>query len=150
VSVLLRQAHGFESIRMITDVLLVEDLAFAHRVPNRELQIHLRPSTHAMPGDPHSNSVTGLNEVADRFDCVAVPGSTELLELLHDCLPPYEGTWFRNTLDNPHDGVRVEQITDGVRVSTIPRLVGGSHDLHVLVRNTPSPALRMGDFIRRV
>src|SRR5207244_3558253 len=41
----------------------------------------------------------------------------------------------------------VEALDPRVEVVAIPRFEGGSHDLHVLLRNTPSPAPQDGYFI---
>src|SRR5438132_12361407 len=51
---------------------------------------------------------------------------------------------------NPPLDVRIEVLCSTGEVSAVERFVPSTDSFHVLLRNTPSPALRIGDFIRRV
>ena len=86
---------------------MVEDPALAHREDERQLHVRLRAVACATPDVPHDDSVAGVDEVADRFRGVGVPGLAELLELAHDGLPTYVGPRLRPTLRGPHDDVGV-------------------------------------------
>jgi hypothetical protein len=46
--------------------------------------------------------------------------------------------------------LRANDLNESRDVSSADQVVETKHDLHVLLRNTPSPALRMGDFMGRV
>jgi hypothetical protein len=74
VRALLRQPHGFEGFGVIQEELLVDDPACAHHKDVRDLQAHLRALACNTPGVPHGNSVAGVDEVADRFHYIGVPG----------------------------------------------------------------------------
>src|SRR3954465_2574372 len=84
---------------------------------------------------PHDNSVGSIDEVANRLQCVVVPGLADLLELAHDRVPTHEWALFRPTLGGPHDGVWVVQLTKRVHVARVPRIEGCSCNLHVLLRH---------------
>ena len=101
---LLRQPHGFERLGVIPEELRAEDPALAQRSDASQLNGRLRAVTCAAPHDPHCNSVADVNEVADQFQCVVVPGSTELLPLAHDRIPTYEGAGLGPPLRTPQNG----------------------------------------------
>ena len=90
-----------------------------------------------MPDEPHGNSVANVGEVADQFQGVGIPSVAELLDEAHDGLPTHLRPRLRPTVRVPHDGVRVEQLTPGIHVPSVPRLEVGPHDLHVLLRHRP-------------
>src|SRR3954462_14377927 len=99
VSVLLRQPQGFEGLRVIPEELLVDDLAPAHHKDVCDLHVHLRAiACGDAPGLPHGNSVAGIDEVADRFHYVGVPGFADVLPLAHDRVPAYERPRLRPPL----------------------------------------------------
>jgi hypothetical protein len=104
----------------------------------------------ATPDVSHGDSVARVDEVADRYPGVGIPGVAELLVKTHDGLAPYVGPRLRPILHGPHDDVGIVKLTKCVHVPRVPRLEESTHDFHVLLRNTPSPALRMGDFMCRV
>src|SRR4029077_10911874 len=68
---LLRKPGGFEGVVVIPEVLDVEDPSFANRVDDRALQVHLAAKARAMEDHPHDHSITGVDEVADRFKASA-------------------------------------------------------------------------------
>src|ERR1051326_2560840 len=80
---LLRQTDRFEGLRVVPEELLVEDPALAHGEDDRQLHIRLRALACATVDMPHDHSVGGVDEVADRFQCVGVPRTAELLPLAH-------------------------------------------------------------------
>ena len=106
---------------MIPEELLVDDPALAHREDIRQLDVRLRALAYPTPDLPHDNSVAGVDEVADRFHGVGIPGFADLLPLAHDRLPTHERPRLRPTLRRSHDDVGVVQLTKGVHVSRIPR-----------------------------
>src|SRR5207248_10224941 len=120
------------------------------REDERSLQVQVRAVARATPDVSHGDSVARVDEVADRYQGVGIPGAAELLVKAHGGLATYVWPRLRPTLRGPHDDVGVVKLTKCIHVRRVPHLEQGSHDLHVLVRNTASPSLRMGDFIRRV
>src|SRR2546421_3793470 len=114
-----------------------DDPALAHRVDARHRQVRLRAVAHATPDGPQNNSVGGVDEVANQFEGVGIPGLAHLLELAHDRLPTYVWPRLRPSLRGPPDDARIARLTKGVHVPRVPRLEGGSHDLHVLLRHRP-------------
>src|SRR2546428_8273602 len=96
---LLREAHGFEGLRVIPEPLLIEDPAITHHKDVCDLQVHLRAVDCCdTPYVPHGNAVAGVDEVADRFHYVGVPGFADVLPLAHDRLPAYPRSRLRPTL----------------------------------------------------
>ena len=60
-----------------------------------------------MPDLPHDNMIGDVDEVADRFNYVGVPGLAELLELAHDGLPTHKRARLRPALGRFRDCVGV-------------------------------------------
>src|SRR5438552_634479 len=103
----------------------------------------------ATEGDDLIASVDYLFE----FDAEVIEGRTPGLPKTNDIL----GSTIRlvrravGKLErNPPLDVRVEVLCSTGEVSAVERFVPSTDSFHVLLRNTPSPALRIGDFIRRV
>src|SRR3954454_23311385 len=97
VSVLLRQPHGFEGLRMVREELHTEDLALAQGVDVRVLHVGLGATAFATPDEPRRNAVANIDEVADLFKGVGIPRVAELLDLAPDRLPTYVGSRLRPT-----------------------------------------------------
>src|SRR5437867_1706099 len=89
-SVLVREPHGFEGFGVIPEKLHEEQFALAHGVDARHLQVCLRATAYAAPDEPHNDSTSGVDEVADRVQCIAVEGLAQLLPLAHYLLPTHE------------------------------------------------------------
>src|SRR4051812_42786818 len=75
---LLREAKGFEGLRVIPEELVVENLSLADRIDSRHLQTRLGAVASAPPEVRHDNSVRGVDEVADRLQGVRIPCSTKV------------------------------------------------------------------------
>src|SRR5262245_51790256 len=136
---LLRKPGGFEGFVVIPEVLEVEDPSSADREDLRELHVRFGAKARAVPDLSHDHSFTGVDEVADRFHGVGVPGRPELLELAHDRVAPYEWPRLGPTFGRPRDDVWVIHLTKGVHVASVPRGECGAHDLHVLLRHRLLP-----------
>ena len=137
MSVLLRQAHGFEGVRVVPEELQKNDLALAYRVDARHLQVSVRTAPCAMPDEPHRNAIAKIDEFADELSGVSVPCVAELLQEVHDGVAAHLRPWLRPTFRVPHDPVWVEQLAPGVHVARVPQVEAGFHDLHVLLRHRP-------------
>src|SRR5262245_1415147 len=92
---------------------------------------------YATPGDSNDHSVGRIDEVAEQFRRVGVPGIAHQLELAHYRLSTDKRPRLRPTLRGTQDGVGVVQLTNGIHVRRVPRLDEGFDDLHVLPRHRP-------------
>ena len=132
---LLGQPSSFESLGVIPEELQVDDPAIAQREDVRRLDVRLRALADATPDLPDENSVCGPDEVTDRFHRVRIPGRAELVPFAHERLPADERPGLGPALRGPRHHVGVEELTEGVHVSLVPRLVGGPDYLDVLLRH---------------
>ena len=119
---------------VVPEVLDGKDLAFAQRVDVRHFQVRLRAIACDAPDPPHGDPVPDVDEVADQFQGVDIPGLAHLLELAHDRLPTCVWPRLRPALRRPPDDARVVQLTQGI-LTSVPRPEARSHDLHVLLRH---------------
>src|SRR3954447_21281288 len=88
-----------------------------------------------MPDKPHDYAVSAVNEVADRFQGVGVPGAAELLDKTHYRLWTGIRPRLRPILSRVPDYVRGKEVSPRIHVSRVPRFERGSHDLNVFLRH---------------
>jgi hypothetical protein len=91
VSVLPRQPHRFEGLRVIPEEVQRDDLALTRRKDVRHLQISLRAMPCPTPDLPHGNSVANNDEVAGRYQRIGVPGLACLQPLAMTASLPTNG-----------------------------------------------------------
>ena len=91
----------------------------------------------AMPDEPHRNPVPDVDQVADQFKVVGVPGLAICFQLAHDRLPTHVRPRLWPILRGPPDDARVVQLAEGIHVPLFPHLKAAAHDLHVLLRHRP-------------
>ena len=142
MSVLLRQPHGFEGFGVIPeeldDATILPLRTRARRRSISDVRLRRRwPAPRQMSRD--DDSVAGVDEVADRFHGVGVPG-------LAHAARTSRMTASRPT-KGPGSGQPLAEVArstsgscssaNGIHVARVPRLEGGSHDLHVLLRHRP-------------
>jgi hypothetical protein len=137
VSVLLREAGGFEGFRVVPEELKSGDLALANRVDTRRLHVRFRPVAPAPPCEPHDYSAGGVDVVSDRYCRVGVPGFAVSLNLSQDRLPTDERPRLGPISWGTPNHVGGEEISPGIHVACVERLEGASHDLNVLLRHRP-------------
>ena len=140
---LLRQPHGFEGLCVIPEVLLVDDFAPAQREDERRRHVHVRAAPEPTPGVPYENVVRDLDEVCVRFNRIEVLGFAKSLEEPHHGLATYIRSRLRPIRDRLHDDIRVVHFTEAIHVPGVPCVEHFLDDLHVLLRNTRSPARKL-------
>src|SRR5439155_1091558 len=75
---LLREAQGSEGLGVIPDDLHADDLALANGKDVRGPNVRPRATAFGPPDVPRRNAVANIDEVADQFQGVGVPGVAEL------------------------------------------------------------------------
>jgi hypothetical protein len=134
---------------VIPEELQTEDSTRAQRKDERGLLMELGALADAAQSRPDNNSIADVDEVGYGFVGDGVPCFPKLLEAAHDRFQADERAGLWPSLGRTQNHVRVKEVAQGIKVPGVPRLETSSHDLHVLLRNTRSPARKLRVFIRR-
>jgi hypothetical protein len=150
VSVLLRQAQIFERILPLLVHRDPLDCSIADCRHKGEPSLNLDSFASNHVARPrHYHVITHLDELVG-LDPKGLPARGEFLPNTPNLIKS-EGAAPRT--ECPREVrlcARSRVFEHGIQVLAVERVVCGLDDLDVLVRNTPSPALRVGVFIRRV
>jgi hypothetical protein len=135
VSVLLRQAHGFEGVRTTMEELLMEKLSVSNGPDSSELGGGIRTTANGTPNMAYKDSVAKVQEVADRVQRIPLPGFAQKVVLTHNRFPSHERTWLWPTARRPLNHIRMVKVPNRISISGVPGIKERPHDLHVLLRH---------------
>jgi hypothetical protein len=154
---LLREPHGFEGLGLIEKAIHSDDEAVSNRVDVDDPGVYFNaiPPPCAPVLDCENSAIRSLDHLL-KLHGHRLPGIAEILEkppqlLAAAQLAPAATAWRVET-DNTGINVALwmEILRRSREVAAVERLIDQPNDLHILVRNTASPGLRMeGCFIRR-
>jgi hypothetical protein len=152
VSVLLRQAHGFEGVLWFSEGAAAEHLSISkleHPARGR-LGLDATGFAAVVNATNEHDDFAHLDAVG-RFGAHDLPRIGEVAYVLrHSVVTPVRTSLFPEGEERAPLDIRIAECDQSGEVASGNRVEELPGDLHVLLRNTPSPALRMGDFISRV
>ena len=119
---------------MIPEILDHHDLAVAKRHDGRDFEVRVRATTDTMPSLPADDPVASIYQ-ADLLQFTGLPGVAQFFQEPQDGLPAEMRSGLRPILRGSHHGTRVVHLPEACGIRRGPCLVGGSHDLHVLLRH---------------
>src|SRR5436305_1655421 len=90
----------------------------------------------APQGRSDNNSIADVDQGGYRFVGDDVPCFAKLLEAAYDRFQTDIRALLWPSLGRAQNHVRVKEVAKRIKVPRVPCLEAGSHDLHVLLRNT--------------
>ena len=151
MSVLLRQPRGFEGLRMI------QVAGYSDSLPESDgpdvVDDHLHGCTATAPrGEEPGSYEDVVSQILkfQRFPAELSEGIAHLCEPAAETFVAVEGPGIEQFRNWSQIDVRVQVLEDRLFASLFEGVMASPDDLHVLLRNTPSPSPQNGYFMGRV
>ena len=136
VSVLLRQPRSFEGLVPASEVFRSHNSPVPHGVADGLRTLNLNPvASLGAKAKEHDHLLATVNDLLDIKDDL-LPACAELLPELRDAIVSVIGRFEAGKSAGCmplHLGM--ERFQPGIKVASVPRYKGGSHDLHILLRH---------------